>query len=114
MAAPRAVIREWTEDLVADSVRLRCRYHRRGKQIVKFTVQLEVRREDRWCAVVRYDNAHGFCHRDTIHAGGGQEKTAVFVGDVSQTFTYAIDDLKTHWAAHQARYLREIADDRSS
>ena len=114
MGAPGLVRREWTEDVVAGSVRLRCAYQRRGKQVLKFTVQLEVRREDRWCAVVRYDNAHGFCHRDTIHADGTQEKTAVFVGDVRETFTYAIEDLKTHWPAHHARHLREISDDRSA
>src|SRR5438045_724931 len=79
-----------------------------GRQVLKFTVQLEILQDEHWHAVVRYDNAHGFCHRDTIHADGSQDKTAVFVGDVSATFTYAIDDRKANWSAYQARYLKEI------
>lgn len=114
MGGARLVRREWTEDLLAPSVRLRCVYQRRGKRILKFTVQLEVRRVDCWHAVVRYDNAHGFCHRDTMHVDGHREKTPVWVGDVTETFTYAIEDLKTHWSAYHAAYLKEFSDDRSS
>jgi hypothetical protein len=108
MAGTRLIQRQWTEDFVAGSVRLRCIYERRGKQVLKFTVQLEALREDHWHAIVRYDNAHGFCHRDMIHTDGTQDKTAVFVGDVSATFTHAIDDLKANWPAYHARYLKEV------
>ncbi len=108
MAGLGLIHRQWTEDFVAGSVRLRCLYQRRGKQILKFTVQLEVLQDKDWHAVVRYDNAHGFCHRDTIHADGTQDKTAVFVGDINATFTYAIEDLKANWSAYHARYLQEI------
>ncbi len=108
MADPRVIERQWIEDLVAGSVRLRCAYQRRGKHVLRFTVQLEALRQDAWRAVVRYDNAHGFCHRDTIHADGTQDKTALFVGDVNATFTYAIEDLKANWPAYHARYLKEI------
>ena len=58
--------------------------------------------------MVRYDNAHGFCHRDTIHADGTQEQTGLFLGDANQTFTYAIDELRTTWEAHRIRFLGEI------
>ena len=108
MSEARLIDRQWTEDLVADSVRLRCVYQRRGKHLLRFTVQLEALRQDAWHAVVRYDNAHDFCHRDTVHADGTQEKTRVFVGDVNATFTYAIEDLKANWPAYYAQYLKEI------
>jgi hypothetical protein len=107
MVGPTLIHRQWTEDLLAGFVRLRCVYERRGKLVLKFTVQLEALREGRWHPIVRYDNAHGFCHRDTIHADGTQDKTAVFVGDINATFTYAIDDLKANWPAYHARYLQE-------
>jgi hypothetical protein len=58
--------------------------------------------------VVRYDNAHGFCHRDTLHPDGTQDKTPVFVGDVNATFTHAIAELRGDWEAHRARFLGEI------
>jgi hypothetical protein len=75
---------------------------------VRFTVQLEVLHQGKWTPIVRYDNAHGFCHRDTLHPDGSQDKTRVFVGDVNETFTYAIEDLRATWEAHRARYLREV------
>ena len=109
MGGAVSVEREWTEDFVAEKVRLRCKYRRHGKQLLRFTVQVEVLLADAWRPVVRYDNAHGFCHRDVIHADGTQEKTALFVGDINANFTHAIDDLKASWAAHHARYLKEIA-----
>ena len=62
--------RAWLVDLVPDEVRIRCSYRRRGKRLVQYTVQMELRYHEQWQPVVRYDNAHGFCHRDTIQADG--------------------------------------------
>ncbi len=62
---------------------------------------------DAWHPAVRYDNAHGFCHRDTLHPDGTQEKTPVASGGANETFTFAIDELRTTWEAHRARFLRE-------
>jgi hypothetical protein len=94
MTDAEVTIRSWMVDIVPDEVRLRCSYHRRRKRIVHYTVQLEIQRSRQWHAVVRYDNAHGFCHRDTIHADGTQEKTAVYYGNANETFTRAIADLQ--------------------
>jgi hypothetical protein len=100
--------RNWFVLVEPEEVRLRCSYQRRGKQIERFTVQLEINHEGGWRAVVRYDNAHGFCHRDTLHPDGTQDKTRLFVGDVNETFTFAIDDLRTTWQGQRARYLGEL------
>ena len=108
MADPDVVDRSWLVDLVPDEVRFRSWYRRRRKRIVQYTVQLEILHADRWQPVVRYDNAHGFCHRDTIHADGTQDKTPVYYGDANDTFTRAIDELRENWQAHRARFLREI------
>jgi len=105
---PRLVERRWIEDLRAEEVRLRCAYQRLGKQVVLFTVQLEVMHKDVWHPAVRYDNAHGFCHRDTLHPDGRQDKTPVFVGDVNATFTHAINDPKANWHAYAENFLREV------
>lgn len=61
-----------------------------------------------WIPVVRYDNAHGFCHRDTLHADGSQDKTAIYSGDANENFTLAVKDLQDHWQAHRARFLGEL------
>ena len=102
------VAREWIQALVPDEARLRCRYKRRGQRILEYTVQLEVRYLGHWQAVVRFDNAHGFCHRDEIHPDGTETKTPTFVGDANETFTRAIQEVQTHWESHRNRFLAEI------
>lgn len=91
-----------------NAVRLRCFYPREGKEVIQFTVQLEANCSGAWRPVVRYDNAHGFCHRDTLHADGTQEKTPVFVGDLNATFTHVIGELQANWQAHHDRFVREM------
>lgn len=108
---PKQKSRSWLVDLNPDETRLRCNYKRHAKRIVKFTVQLEIKIDNRWKPVLRYDNAHGFCHRDTIHFDGSQDKIPVFYGNPNETFTRAIEDLQANWEAHRARYLGEIEND---
>jgi hypothetical protein len=77
-------------------------------RILRFTVQLEIRHGQHWFPVVRYDNAHGFYHQDTLHPDGNQDKTGIFVGDLNETFTFAVEELRANWEAHRARYLGEL------
>jgi hypothetical protein len=108
MGALRIVERRWIEDLLPNEAQLRCFYRRQGKVIDQFTVQLELNRDGVWQPVVQYDNAHGFSHRDTLHADGTQEKTSFSMGNLNETFTFAIEDLQANWCTHQERYLREL------
>jgi hypothetical protein len=111
MAVHDITNRTWVVDIITDEVRLRCSYRRRRKRIIQYTVQLEIHYSGQWQPAVRYDNAHGFCHRDTIHLDGSQEKTPVYYGNANDTFTHAIDDLRDNWQAHRARFLRETEHD---
>ena len=104
---PHVTIRTWLVDILPEEVRMRCAYKRRGRRIVQYTVQLEVRHLEAWHPVVRYDNAHGFCHRDVLHPDGSQDKTPVMSGGANETFTFAIDELRANWEAHTTRFLRE-------
>lgn len=108
MPESSAINRTWVQEVLPDQVRIRCSYRRRGKRIVQYTVQVEIQLEGDWKPVVRYDNAHGFCHRDTIHPDGSQDKTATFVGEANETFTLAIKEVQAHWLAHRDRYLGEV------
>ena len=108
MADPEIRERLWVQELAPDRVRLRCQYKRKGKTILQYTVQLEALHNGLWQPVVRYDNAHGFCHRDTIHPDGTQEKTPTFIGTASETFTWAVKEAQTNWEAHLSRFLGEI------
>lgn len=107
MTDPHVTSRTWLVEILPDEVRMRCTYRRRKKRIIQYTVQLEVHCSGAWHPAVRYDNAHGFCHCDTLHPDGTQEKTAVATGGANETFTFAIDELRTNWEAHRARFLRE-------
>ncbi len=108
MGAAQLSERHWFVEVDPGRVRVRCAYQRMGKRIVRFTVQLEIEHTRAWLPVVRYDNAHGFCHRDDLHPDGSQDKTPVVVGDVNSTFTYAIEDLRTNWTVYRARFLGEM------
>ncbi len=99
--------RAWVVDLVPDESRMRCSYQRRGRRIARYIVQLEIWYTEKWVPIVRYDNAHGFCHRDTLHPNGTQDKTPVHFGETNATFTHAIQELSESWEAHRARFLRE-------
>lgn len=107
MAAPEIRERLWVEELAPGEMRLRCKYKRRAKSILQYSVQLELFDEGVWKPIVRFDNAHGFCHRDTLHRDGSQEKTAVFIGTPNNTFTWAIKEAQGSWEAHRARFLGE-------
>jgi hypothetical protein len=104
---PPLTSRTWIAELRPDEARMRCTMKRRGRDVLRFSVQLEILDSGCWVPVVRYDNAHGFCHRDTIHRDGGQEKTPVYFGNPGETFTLAIDDIRANWEGQMKRYLSE-------
>jgi hypothetical protein len=108
MGGSPIVEREWTFPIVIDEVQIRCRYGRQGKLILEYTVQLEIWQCNNWQPVIRYDNAHGFCHCDTIHADGSQDKTPVHRGDASANFTWAINELRASWEVQRNRFLLEV------
>jgi hypothetical protein len=108
MGGAPVVDREWIVAVEPKEVRLRCRYTRRGNQMLAYTVQLEIWQQQQWRRVVRYDNAHGFCHRDTIHPDGSQDKMPIYRGDINSNFTWAIKEIRANWQAHRARFLEEI------
>ena len=108
MVEAAVIERKWLQELAPELARLRCRYKRQGKRIFAYAVQLEIWHEGTWQPVVRFDNAHGFCHRDDVHPDGTQTKTATFVGSANDTFTRAIEEVQAHWETHRNRFLREI------
>src|SRR5437660_1486640 len=108
MGGARTVEREWILGVLLDEVRIRCRYRRLGNQILDYTVQLEFWQDETWRPIVRYDNAHGFCHRDTIHPDGTQDKMPIYRGDATANFTWAINELRAGWQAQKARFLAEM------
>lgn len=61
---------------------------------MEFMVQLELHIENWWRAVVRYDNAHDFAHRDILDFTGGEiAKTSLKLGTLEEVIEYAEQDL---------------------
>ena len=96
MASAQPVEKFWFIELAPQEAQVRC------------ICRLEIDHQGQWTPIVRYDNAHGFCHRDTIHPNGTHDKTPVYVGDLGETFTFAITDMKANWKVYRSRYLGEV------
>ena len=99
-----------TEFLISYDVDVRLRHTHltiHGR-VVDFVVQLEIRVDDHWVPVIRYDTVHGFAHRDILHPDGSVTKTPLFVGNYGEALTYAEGDLKSNWDLYRERFLREM------
>ena len=75
----------------------------RGEVVALHAVQYETRIERQWQPVARYDAAHGFFHLD-LYTVRGALKYRLFVQDLSQALTFAIDDLKSNWRGYKRRF----------
>ena len=64
-------------------------------QITSFVVQMECQFSEngKWLAVVRYDTAHGYAHRDRMHPYEKAEKTRMSVQDYNEALTIAMIDV---------------------
>ncbi len=84
-------------------------YHdlERGR-IVRFRIQYEAYINDKWCAIVRYDTAHGRPHKDILYPDGSQEKVEFYGYPRDEVLTLGERDIKTNWQRYRAEYEREI------
>lgn len=78
----------------------------KGK-IVFFRIQYETKIDDIWYAVVRYDTAHGFAHRDLLSLNGSVKKTPLFNQDYNDALIFAESDLKFNWDNYKRNFLEE-------
>jgi hypothetical protein len=88
--------------------RRRIRHERVGGKVVRFTVQYEIFLKGEWHPLVRYDNSHGFAHRDLMHPDGRKEKTDLLSKDLNICLTFAENDLRANWTDYRRRFLKEI------
>jgi len=58
-------------------------------------------------AVVRYDNAHGFAHRDVLDpAGNLVEKKVLKLGTLAEVLEFAEQDLSDRFEWYAERFLK--------
>jgi hypothetical protein len=85
---------------------LRVQFESERGQIVRFIVQLECQfaEDGVWIAVVRYDTAHGYAHRDTMHPFKREEKERMAMQDYNDAFTLAMADIVDKRHDYRRRY----------
>lgn len=98
--------RTYVYDLSADCRRRHTHTRWQGR-VLSFAVQLEVFVGGQWRAVLRYDTAHGFVHRDLLHADGTVEKTPVGKQSSDEALSFAEEDLRENWRLYRGRFLNE-------
>lgn len=91
-----------------DNERVRLRIKTEKGSVVDMVVQYETKIKEQWNAVVRYDCAHGFFHRDVLFPNGNKEKQAIAITDLEAALTYAEQDIKDRWGFYRERYLKLI------
>ncbi len=85
---------------------LRVMFETERGEILRFVVQLECLfvEDGEWVAVVRYDTAHGYAHRDIMHPTKKEEKMEMSVQDYNDAFTIAMDDVVEKRYDYRRRY----------
>jgi len=91
-----------------DNERVRIRIKTEKGGVLDIVVQYETKIKEQWNAVVRYDCAHGFFHRDVIFPNGNKEKHTIAITDLEAALTYAEQDIKDRWEFYRERYLKLI------
>jgi len=62
----------------------------------------------KWVAIIRYDCAHGFFHRDLIHPNGSKEKKVIKAPDLKYALSFARQDFEDRWEWYKEQIRREI------
>lgn len=95
----------WVQDFATGLDRLRMHFITAGGRIVSIVViQYEAYIDGKWRAIVRFDEAHGFFHRDVISSTGEQEKTALPTISKELALNEALAHIKEFWLAYRQTY----------
>ena len=95
-------------DNETDFVRVRMRIvHGR---LIRYTAQYEAEIGGRIYPIIRYDNAHGEPHRDTLSPSGQVVRKEPFSGQsLDLALRMGIDDLKAQWRRYRAAFIRSMS-----
>ena len=96
--------RTYTRALGEDARKRHSHTTERGK-VVDFVVQLEVKVDEEWKIVLRYDCAHDFSHVDRYNIDGEQRKEDLRL-PYGEALTLADEDINLHWQTYVDRFLR--------
>lgn len=92
--------------LLSENDRRRHRHVAEKGKILAFVEQYETLVEDKWKAVVRYDTAHGFAHKDILRPSGRAVKIRLAETDYNKAMTFAMKDLQENWPSYKAEFFK--------
>lgn len=92
--------------LLGQDDRRRHRHVSESGKVLEFVEQYETYWEGDWVAVVRYDTAHGFAHKDILRPSGRAIKIRLAESDYNQAMTLAINDLQKNWQRYKTDFIR--------
>ncbi len=95
----------WIQDFETGLDRLRVHFISEHGQIKAiFVIQYEAYIDGKWHPIIRFDEAHGFFHKDVMSPSGEKEKIAASGSDKGLALTQAIADIKNQWRFYRQRY----------
>jgi hypothetical protein len=93
--------------ILDDGVRKRHHHETEKGKVLHFAVQLEVKVDNQWKVVVRYDCAHGFSHKDQYDLRGHQKKIPLNLG-FEHALSYGDWDINEHWLQYKRAFLKGV------
>ena len=96
---------------LTEDTQLRHIHTRWKKEVIGFTIQLEIQIKNKWQPTVRYDTAHGFAHKDIIHPDGSSEKIPLYILNFKEALTFSDKDLKANWGIYREQFLKEVENE---
>ncbi len=88
--------------------RIRMRIVVNKGNVTDVMIQYETLINKKWLAIVRYDCAHGFFHRDVMTPTGDKEKQSIAIENLSHALQYAEQDIKDRWKFYKQRYIKKM------
>lgn len=97
--------KQWLYEFNPQLDRIRVHFIVESGQVTDVVVvQYEAFIDGHWREIVRFDEVHGFFHRDILFPGGEQQKTTLSVTDKNQALNQAIAEIKENWSLYRRRY----------
>jgi len=96
----------YLDNLQQNRIRVRLKTENGELQDVMF--QYESFIVGKWEAIVRYDCAHGFFHRDVLSPNGDKEKQTIEIDTLKKASQHAEQDLKNRWEWYRERYIKKL------
>lgn len=89
---------------LSEVARMAVRHDSVGRDILAFSVQLEVLIAGRWRKAVRYDSAHGQPHKHVFYPDGSEYMEVMEKDDNNDAYTLAQQQVKVSFQAVYERY----------